>query len=158
MDDTEEEKLYKIQVAQTALYMKNTGIFDEVSVDDLMKLAEYCRLKTYFSGDDIVSEKNMISKLYILGDGKIEESKMALDGMVKSLRIVKNGGIFGVESLFADREAKTTYTVVSSQARIVEIDGDILEGVFRKKPEILNALLEKEFEQKCRFQRLWMTV
>lgn len=158
VDDTTEEKLYKIQVAQTALYMKNSGIFDEISVDDIMKLAECCRLKTYLSGDDIVSEKSTISKLYIIGDGKIEESRMALDGMVKSLRIVKKGCIFGVESLFADRKAKTTYTVVSSQAEIVEIDREILEAVLRKKPKSLIALLEKEYEQKCRFQQLWMTV
>lgn len=158
IDDSDEEKLYKIQIAQTALYLKNAGIFESIKVEEIMKLAEYCRLKTYFFGDNVVSEKCRLSKLYILGDGKIEESRMNEEGMVKSLRILKQGSLFGVESLFDRGEASTTYTVISSQAKLVEIDKEIFAEVFRKKPEGWIALLEKEYDQKDKLQRLWMTV
>lgn len=158
MDDTVEEKLRKIRIAQIALYLKNTGIFGSISVEEIMKLAEYCKQKVYLSGDMVVTEKSKLSKLYILGEGKMEESRMAVDGMVKSLRIVKEGALFGVESLFEDGEACTTYTVVSPQVKIIEIENNIFTEVLRRKPEGWIALLQKEFEQKVKIQRLWTMV
>lgn len=158
VDDSDEEKLRKIRIAQIALYLKNAGIFDAITVDEIMKLAEYCKLKTYLSGDMVVTEKSKLSKLYIIGEGKMEESRMAMDGMVKSLRIAKEGSIFGVESLFPGGEAHTTYTVVSAQVKIVEIDNAILTEALRRKPEGWIALLEKENDQKSKIQRLWTMV
>lgn len=158
VDDSDQEKLRKIRIAQIALYLKNAGIFDSITVDEIMKLAEYCKLKAYLSGDMVVTEKSRMSKLYIIGEGKIEESRMAADGMVKSLRIAREGSIFGVESLFPGGEAHTTYTVVSPQVKIVEIDSAILTEALRRKPEGWIALLEKEHDQKCRLQRLWTMV
>ena len=79
----------------------------------------------------------------------------ASDGMVKSLRILKKGDIFGVESLFSEALSAHTYTVVSQQAQIVEIDKEILTETFRRKPEGWIALLEKENKLKSKFQYLW---
>lgn len=155
VSDTDEERLYKLQVAQIALYLKESGIFESFTVDEIMKLAEACRLTTYLSNDVVVSEKTKISNLYILGDGKIEESMTALDGIVKTLRIIKKGSVFGVESMMKDNEAKTTYSIVSSQAKIVEIKQEIIEEVFKRKPEGLKQLLENEMDQKAKLQRLW---
>ena len=158
VDDSDEEKLRKIRIAQIALYLKNAGIFDSITVEEIMKLAEYCKLKVYLSGDMVVTEKSEVSKLYFIGEGKMEESRMAADGMVKSLRIAKEGSIFGMESLFSGEGAYTTYTVVSPQVKIVEIDNNVLTEALRRKPEGWIALLEKEFEQKCKLQRLWTMV
>lgn len=155
VSDTDEERLYKLQLAQIALYLKESGIFESFTVDDIMKLAEVCRLTTYLSNDMVVCEKNKISKVYIVGDGQIEESMTALDGMVKTLRIVKKGSIFGLESITIGREAKTTFMVAGSQAKVVEIDQEILTEVFRRKPDCLMRLLEKEMDQKAKLQRLW---
>lgn len=155
VSDTDEEKLYKIKVAQIALYLKESGIFEAVSVEEIMKFAQCCRLKTYLSNDVVVSEKSQISNLYIIGEGKLEESMTAVDGMVKSLRILKKGGVFGVESLFSSAMAGNSYTVVSTQAKIVEIDSEVLTEVLRQKPEGWIALLEKEHDQKSKLQRLW---
>ena len=154
-EDTDEERMYKIQLAQIALYLKESGIFGSVTVDEIMKLAEYCRPSTYLSNDIIISEKTRTGSIYILGEGKLEESLTAPDGMVKSLRIMKKGCIFGIESLFPEGESKTTYTVVSPQAKLVEIDSEIFKEVLRRKPEGWIALLEKECDQKSRLQRLW---
>ena len=153
--DTDEEKLYKTKLVQIALYLKNSGIFESITLDEIMKLAEHCRFATYLSNDVVVSEKSRLFNVYILGDGNMEESMTAADGMVRTLRIVKKGSVFGIESLFADGEAKTTYTVVSSQAKIVEIDREIFTEVLRRKPEGWITLLEKENNQKNRLQRLW---
>lgn len=155
LNDTDEEKLYKLQIAQIALYLKESGIFESITVDEIMKLAEYCQLSTRLMDDIVVSEKSRTSSIYIVGEGKLEESLTANDGIVKSLRIIKKGSIFGMESLFEKDEAKTAYTVVSQQAKIVEIDKEILIEVFRRNPQGWIALLKKENEQKFRLQRLW---
>lgn len=155
VDDTKEEKLRKIKTAQTALFLKSSGIFDALTADEMIMLARHCRLGTYLSGDEILLQGSRISSLYIVGEGKLEESMMALDGMVKSLRIIGSGSIFGVESLFERKTTSSAYTVVSSQARIVEINKNVLAEVFSQKPDGLLALLQKEHDQKCKLQRLW---
>lgn len=155
VSDTDEEKLYKIQLAQIGLYLKESGIFDSLTVDEIMKLAEYCKLTTYLSNDTLVAEGSGNSSIYIVGDGKIEESMTASDGMVKTLRIANKGTVFGLESLFPAGEAKTTYTVASTQAKLVEINQEILTEIFRRKSEGWVALLEKEMKQKFSLQRLW---
>lgn len=155
VDDTDEEKLEKIKLAQTGLYLKESGIFEELSVEEIMTLAKYCRLRAYLAGDVVLQEKSRNSNIYIVGDGNLEESKEALDGMVKSLRIIKKGSVFGIESLFREGKAPTTYTALSSQVRIVEIDKDVLSEVFRRKPDGWLTLLQKENDQKCRLQQLW---
>lgn len=156
VSDSDAEKLHKIRTAQIALYLKESGLFDTLEVEEIMKLAEYCKLSSYLSSDEVVLEKDQIANLYIVGDGKLEESRTAPDGMVKSLRIVKKGSVFGIESLYPEGKASTTYTVVTSQAKIVEISASVLKEVFRGKPDGWIALLQKETDQKLRLQRLWM--
>lgn len=155
VSDTDEEKLRKIKLAQIGLYLKESGLFEFVTIDEIMKLAGYCKLVTCLSNDIVVDERDKISSLFILGDGKIEESITAADGMVKTLRIIRKGSVFGVESLLPSGEAVTSYTVLSPQVRLVEIDKEILVEVFRRKPDGWIALLEKEMEQKSVLQRLW---
>lgn len=155
MSDTDAEKLQKIRLAQIGLYLKESGLVESLTVEEIMKLSGYCRLTTWLSNDRVVSEHSMLSSLYIVGEGMLEESRTEKDGIVKSLRIVKKGCIFGIESLFSKPEAKTTYTVASSQAQVVEIDQHILKEIFRRKPEGWITLLEREAEQKARLQRLW---
>ena len=154
-DDSEEERAYKLRVAQIALYLKESGIFDSLTVEELMEFSEHCRLTSYLVNDMIVEEKTRPDSVYILGEGKLEESLTAMDSMVKTLRILKKGSVFGIESLFPEGEAITSFSVVSPQARVVEIEGEILKKAFRKKQESWIALLEKENEQKTKFQRLW---
>ena len=135
--------------------MKASGIFEGLTVEEIMILAKYCRLSSYLSGDVVLQEKSRNSQIYIVGEGNLEESRTTGDGMVKSLRIIKEGSVFGIESLFPEGKAPTSYTAVSSQVKIVEINKDVLSEVFRRKPEGWLALLQKENDQKCKLQRLW---
>lgn len=155
IDDTDEEKLKKLRYAQIALYLKNTGIFNTITVEGIMQLAEHCTLRTYLESDTVIAEGTKPNVIYLLGEGKLEESRMDMEGMVKSLRIAKAGSVFGMESLFEGKAAHSTYTVVGAQARIVEIDRDIFTEALRRKPEGWIALLEMENDQKCKLQRLW---
>lgn len=154
MSDSDEEKLYKLQLAQIGLYLKQSGIFESVTVDDIMKLAEYCSLTTYMSNDAVILEKSPVSSIYIVGDGTLQESLSAPDGMVKSIRVVEQGSVFGLKSLFQENEARSTYTAVSEQTKLVEIDREILKEVLRRKPEGWIALLEDEDDQKNKLQHL----
>ena len=41
--DSDEEKIRKLEVAQRALYIQQTELFDDCTVEELMKLADSCR-------------------------------------------------------------------------------------------------------------------
>lgn len=154
-NDTDSEKLFKLQVAQIALYLRASGLFEGVSAGDMMALAEECRLHILQSGDVIISEGEFLSRVYIIGEGNLEESMTALDGMVKSLRVVGTGELVGIEAILSDRRAKTTLSVIDSQARLISLDREQLEGILQRVPGAWKALLEKENEQKHKLQSLW---
>lgn len=71
-DDSEEERAYKLRVAQIALYLKESGIFDSLTVEELMEFSEHCRLTSYLVNDMIVEEKTRPDSVYILGEGKLD--------------------------------------------------------------------------------------
>ena len=79
----------------------------------------------------------------------------ALDGMVRSLRVVGAGELIGVEAILSDRRAKTTLSVIDSQARLISLDKKQLAGILQRVPGAWRALLEKENEQKHKLQSLW---
>ena len=154
-DDTDREKLFKLQMAQIALYLRDSGLFEGVSAGDMMALAEECRLHILQSGDVVISEGEFLSRVYIVGSGNLEESMTALDGMVRSLRVVGAGELIGVEAILSDRRAKTTLSVIDSQARLISLDKKQLAGILQRVPCAWRALLEKENEQKHKLQSLW---
>lgn len=156
VNDTTQDKLRKLEIAQIALYLKNSGLFEMLSVEHIMQLAEECTLTSYMANDIIFSEKQPCDQLAIIGEGLIEENRMANDGLIRSLRLLKKGDIFGIESLLEKPLSLSTYEVICPQAKIVLIDRNLILEIFKIKSDFWIHLLEKGFTEKDKLQQLWM--
>lgn len=155
LDDTEGDRLHKIMLAKTALYMKKSGIFETLTVEELIRVANYCKLRTYLPGDEVITQGGGATAFYIVGEGRLEESMTASDGLVKSLRIIGDGSTMGVECMLGGKRYPSTYTVVSGEAKVIQIDKNVLSQILAKRPAGMTALLKEENAQKHKLQRLW---
>lgn len=155
-DDTHEEKLRKLILAQKALYLKESGLFDYMTVDELMQLANPCRLHTLGSSECLLEEEEIVDSLFIIGEGSLEESRIGMDGLVKSIRIMKKPDCIGLECLMPERKSFNTYQVISRQATVLEINRDYLHTILSRHPQGFGILLGKEHDKSKKMQRLWM--
>ncbi len=155
-DDTQEEKLRKLILAQKALYLKESGLFDYLTVDELMQLAKPCRLHTLGTSECLLEEEEIVDSLFIIGEGMLEESRIGMDGLVKSIRIMKKTDCIGLECLMPERKSFNTYQVISRQATVLEINRDYLHTILSRYPQGFGILLGKEHDKSKKMQRLWM--
>lgn len=142
--------------AQKALYMKKSKIFGSFMIEELLKLAEKSKLIYLQMGDEVVKEEKSVKYLYIVGDGKIEVSKTDMEGYVKNLQILKAGDIFGIESVLKAAISQNTYAAYGELVKLIAIPVEEMKQIVRLHPEIMQELLEIQFEQTSKFQRLWL--
>ena len=142
--------------AQKALYMKNSKIFGSLMIEQLLKLAEKSKLIYLQMGEEVVREEKNVKYLFIVGDGKIEVSKTDMEGYVKNLQILKEGNIFGIESVLKTSISQNTYAAYGELVKLIAIPEEEIKQIIRLHPEIMQELLEIQFEQTSKFQRLWL--
>lgn len=156
--DSDAEKIRKLKVAQRALYIQQTELFNDRTVEELMKLAECCRHTRYSINDVVLDENKKICEVGILAEGRLEESRMARDGFQKSISLLKSKRIFALESLCDNNDNKFTYTVATNEAKVVWIERDVLIDFLNQHPDNWKNIVEILCDNASRMKMLWMTV
>ena len=156
--DSDEEKIRKLEVAQRALYIQQTELFNNRIVEELMKLAECCRHTRYSINDVVLDENKKVCEVGILAEGRLEESRTARDGAQKSVSLLKPKRIFALDSLCDNNENKFTYTVASNEAKVVWIERDVLMDFLNQHPDNWKSIVEVLCESSKRMKMLWVTV
>lgn len=154
-DSQSEEKYYELYRKQIVDALDGVELFDCISREALPKFAEVCHLQTYLANDVIVEKGKECSGFYVVAEGNVEESIIAMDGMVKSVRMLNKGQWFGVECLLRGKTSASTYTVAGKEAKLVFIDQKFSKELFRVRPECWVKVLEEENRQKKIYQKLW---
>ena len=106
----------EIMKAQKALYIKQTGYFEGFDLNELMDMADASILRSYPLDDVVLREKELPGGLYIIGDGKVEISKHGVDGYERTIQILKQGNIFGLESVLAEELKRQDFTIYGVQS------------------------------------------
>ena len=156
--DSDAEKIRKLEVAQRALYIQQTELFNDCTVEELMKLADSCRHIRYSSNDVVLDENKKICEVGILAEGRLEESRTDRDGIKKSVSLLKPKTVFALESLCDNNENKFTYTVASNEAKVVWIERDVLMDFLNHHPDNWKSIVEVLCESSNRMKMLWITV
>lgn len=156
--DSDEEKIRKLEVAQRALYIQQTELFDDCTVEELMKLADSCRHIRYSVNDVVLDENKKICEVGILAEGSLEESRIARDGTRKSVSLLKPKTIFALECLCDNNENKFTYEVASPEAKVVWIEREVLMDFLNQHPNSWKGIVEALCDSANRMKMLWTTV
>lgn len=150
------EEFYRVYRQQIVDVLAKIGLFNCISREALNTFANVCKLQTYLANDVLIDRGKECPGFYVVAEGNIEESMIASDGMVKSIRMLNPGDWFGVECLLDRQTSTSTFMVAGKEAKLIYIDQKILKELFRVRPEGWIKVLEDENRQKKIYQKLWM--
>lgn len=164
--ELEREELEKLNISKEELKKKNaeeifaclsaSDIFGCVDSDMLRGLASKCILQNLSVDDELLREGDDVENVCIVLRGRIEENVTDVDGYVKSLRILKENGILGLEGITSKNIAKRTYAVASNEARVIWIPRNEMIDILNKNPECWQNILENVHEHLWKVEKMWM--
>lgn len=158
LTDSEEERIQKVQTARKALYLRQTGLFMDRTIEELMQLAEKTRLQSYSLSDVVIENHQAVCEAAFLVEGNVEESRTDMDGIIKTISIRKAGEIFGIEALLDNNISAFSYTVAGKEAKILWLERKDFLAFLSEKPENWRVLLERVHEETGKMKKLWTMV
>lgn len=154
--EQEKEEYYKLQIAYKALYAKKTNVFDKLNTQELLKLGADSSLEIYLNQEIVYNEQEIIKNIYIVAEGKVEATKANGEGYMQPLMVLKEGDVFGMESLLEAPFANASYRAYHDIVKIVRIPIEVIMEWLHDKPELWQALFENQNNTLLRFEKLWI--
>lgn len=116
--------------------LQGVDIFKGLTPDELALVAHLCEDRKYRANEEIFSENNRGSEIYILKRGKIRID-LALKGKSKCATIhrITDGQIFG-ELALVDRGRRSATAKCESDSEVLAISRDGLHDLFEKNNHI----------------------
>lgn len=128
--------------------IRKTTILGDLKEDDLNRIEQFIREKTFPPRHIIFWEDDPVENIYLIKRGNIKLYKTQSDGRSQILRIDGTGGILGFDSLFSPTYLATAETIVESV--LCQVRADDFRTLIEKEPEINLRLLKavsKELEK-----------
>lgn len=150
------DKVLKENRIRIALYLKKAKLFKDMDFNYLLQIAEKCSLVTCTNEEVVVQQNTYCEQLYIIGDGIIESAAADNNNCWKSLKILKEGEMFGLESLVENQISKEQFTVYSNFAACVAIPRNIMKELMQTNYTIQINLLEYVMYDVDRYKKLWL--
>lgn len=153
---TDEQKMKKARIAANALYLKNSALFSIRTAADMMKLAENSTVKRYVADDVILEASNLVNSFGIVGMGRVEECCTGMDGIQRTLRVMKPGDVLGMECLYMEDYSKHSYIAHGEEVTILWIDKKELIDFINEQPDNWRYFLAKTENNLQRLEKLWL--
>lgn len=147
-----ERRLYRMCINS----INETSIFHDCNGEMIAKLAKAAVVYNLSVDDEICREQDTIDSIYIVTEGKLEESVVGSDGMVRSLRIISPKNVIGYEALQDMNIVMRTYTVASDEATVIKVPRDIVLEVLNDNPMTWKAILADINKHLWKVENLWL--
>ena len=134
----------------------NTGIFSGYSRNDLLSIAKMSHVSNYMLDDTIYEIAQKVPSLYIVMKGKVSVFAANSDNIVTPLYTIKEGEIFGMESILEDPISKCGCMAATDEVVLIEISAAFLDNLISRNPNILKKLLGIQTRRLIKFEKLWM--
>jgi CRP-like cAMP-binding protein len=114
--------------------LKNVYLFKDFTPGELDQLSAVAKAETFNPGDDVFSEGDKASSLYIVKYGSVRIRRSGKSDAV-DVAHVGTGAHFG-EMSFVDGEPRSATASVLEKSEIVQIDFNALKSHFEKHPSV----------------------
>lgn len=121
--------------------LMSVPIFQHLSQTELNTVSEITFEKKYKKGETIVEAGEYHSYLYVLFNGKVKITRIALNGKEQIIRIVGQGDFLGELSLLNNKPVDE-YAYVIEDATMCVVDGERLKQLMKKEPTIAFKIME----------------
>lgn len=151
-----QDKVLEANKIRIALYLKQCKLFKNFEFNTLLNISEKCSLVTCTNEEVILQQNTYCEQLYIIGDGIIESAAADDNNFWKSLKILKSGEMFGLESLIENQISKEQFTVYSNFAACVAIPRNVMKELMQTHSSVQSNLLEYVMNDLNRYKKLWL--
>lgn len=123
------------------VFLKQVPLFNEISVEELGRVAGIAVEKTYEEGSYLVRQGEPGRSLVMIVEGHMEISGKTGEGREGTIGVLGPMQTFGETGLFDDRPSLVSAQVILGSARVLEIDGREAARLVRLYPDIGVGLL-----------------
>lgn len=121
--------------------LRELAFFSDLSDNELAVVAKVVKKKDFKLGDTIFKESEDGASIYIIKKGEVKACKIAPDGELFTLTIMKDGDIFGEMSFLDGRPRSATVVAVSDLDTYMMEKADF-ETLVDGNPRIIYKLLK----------------
>jgi len=115
-------------------------LFNDLSVDQRLELADIAAEKIFTRGRTIFSEGDAGDGFYAVASGRVKVFKLSPDGREQILHILGPGEIFGEVPVFAGSRFPAN-SAAMEESRVIYFRRDSLIGLIEKNPSIAMGML-----------------
>ncbi|MBQ4901411.1 Crp/Fnr family transcriptional regulator [Paenibacillus sp. Marseille-P2973] len=120
---------------------KKVPIFQALSDEEIMKIAQMTRHIRYSKGQMLLNEGENSDKLFIVNYGQVKVSKFTLDGKEQILYLLTSGEFFGELHLFNPDETHNFSVYAIEDTEICLLTKESMDRIMADNPEISLKLL-----------------
>lgn len=124
------------------LYSQEVPIFESLAEEELIKVVGIVKNIHLKKGDVLITEGELISKLFIISDGNIKISKNTLDGKEQIINILGVGDVFGEANIIGNPKHSNVSAIALREGAVCSIDRGELREIVNKNPEIALKILD----------------
>lgn len=132
----------KLDLESKILFLKRVPIFSGVDDESLNKVGSATSEKNYSKKNIVFHEGDYGDALYIIKNGRIKISKVAIDGREKTLTILKAGDFFGEMAIFDNMPRSATSEAMDNDVKLLSISKSDFEKVIFENPSIAIAIMK----------------
>ncbi|MBI2412441.1 MAG: cyclic nucleotide-binding domain-containing protein [Deltaproteobacteria bacterium] len=121
--------------------LRELAFFSDLSDNELTTVSKVVKKKDFKLGDTIFKESEDGASIYIIKKGEVKACKIAPDGELFTLTIMKDGDIFGEMSFLDGRPRSATVVAVSDLETYMMEKADF-ETLVDGNPRIIYKLLK----------------
>ena len=121
--------------------LREISFFSDLSDNELTTVSGVTRKQNFKLGETIFKESEDGASLYIIKKGEVKACKIAPDGELFTLTIMKDGDIFG-EMSFLDGRPRSATVVAVSDLETYVIEKNDFETLVDGNPRIIYKLLK----------------
>lgn len=131
-------------------------VFENIARDEIKAIVDHSSIVYKRAQQNIIEPGTKTSRVYFIGNGKVEALLLSSSGYYNPVRILKSGDVFAIESMAENVENNILYKVNSSEIVVIAVDSKKLEKLACKYPHIWEYLMSIQTKRLMRLQKLWI--
>lgn len=143
-------------IMNKTVYLNKSKLFTSYELEEMLIFTQKCRLVDYQMGEVIMEEQSRADYLYIVAKGRVEVNRTNGDSYLAPVQILKEGNVFGMESLTKDAFTNNQYVAYSDTVKLLEIPYSTLRNEMEHHPTMLLDFIEYQSKELNKFQTLWI--
>lgn len=132
-------------MAEITATLREYRLFADLTDDELAAVADITRKQHFSLGETIFATAQQERSLYLIRSGEVKVCMAAPDGELFTLRILKEGDIFGAMS-FVDATPRSATAIAIADVAVLAIDGADFEKLTEIHPRAATKMMRHIIE------------